>query len=82
MPWATRGEIVYEGEMMTMKQWRIKLDQHGLTHNEMVSALNCSEGEIAVLRNALQLIANHTPDPGTALETVVKFAAATLEGVK
>lgn len=34
------------------------------------------------LRDALKLIAAHNPERGTALETVVIFAAMTLDGVK
>ena len=49
---------------------------------EIDNALVKANDEIARLRGALQFIANHTAEPGTALDTVAKFAAATLDEVK
>ncbi len=73
---------MYEGEMMKLSEWENKLNSTGLYHNEMVAALAEARKEIARLRGALQFIANHTAAPGTALDTVAKFAAATLDEVK
>ncbi len=58
---------------------------YGLDNNLVLRMINtCDElkAEVARLRSALQFIANHTAEPGTALETVAKFAAATLDEVK
>lgn len=82
LPWAARGEKLHEGESMTLTEWENKLNSTGLYHNEMVAALAEARKEIARLRGALQFIANHTAEPGTALDTVAKFAAATLDEVK
>ena len=63
---------------MTLQGWREQMTAKGITHNDAVRLLKDAEAEIERLCSALRLIAAHTADPGTAFETVVKFAAATL----
>lgn len=53
-----------------------------LTANEVLRILDDAEKENFRLQSALSFIASHESAPGSALETVVKFARLTLDGVK
>ena len=84
MPWSARGEKLYEGEMMKKfsDEYKEHVRVYGINNDTAVRTLNLCDDlkeEVARLRSALQFIANHTAELGTAFETVVKFAAATLE---
>ena len=81
---------------MTIHDWQQHVTSKGIKQNDAVMMLNDAKAEIEQLRavvrkrdaeiyelrDTLRIIANHTADPGTALETVVKFAAATIEVVE
>lgn len=62
----------------TLDNWQAQLTAKGLSHNETVRLLQDAQEQMGALRDALRFIANHEAEPGSALETVVKFARLTL----
>lgn len=71
------AEIDFLNKTLATAQELVDVSVEQMTHEANKAA--ALQEKIEQLRSALRLIAAHTAEPGTALETVVKFAAATLE---
>lgn len=65
--------------IMSLQNWQAQLTAKGLSHNDTVRLLRDAQEQIDALRDALRFIANHRAEPGSTLDTVVKFARLTLE---
>lgn len=66
---------------MTLSNWKAQVTAKGIEPNVAMRLIQDATDEIDALRDALRFIANHEAEPGSALETVAKFARLTLREV-